>query len=492
MKQHGAGILLHITSLPNQYPIGDLGPCAYQFADFVAKAGQSWWQMLPVNTSGNFSPYQPLSAFGGDPLLLSPDHLVEQGLLKQTDLPTSSDRYSEKVNFQRAQKLKIKLLHKAFKNFESKNDSAQIATFESFIQTEKSWLDDLVLFQAIKDNEGSSDWTLWDSDLSRRVPAALVQARKDYASEIRYYQFLQWLFALQWQALRAYCNKKGIGLIGDIPLFVAHESADVWAHPEIFKLNSKGRPTVVAGVPPDYFSNKGQLWGVPVYRWDVLKKQNYAWWLQRLQINLQRFDMLRLDHFIGFIRTYEISAKARTARKGVYHHAAGLPFFKCVFKKFGVLPFIADDLGNITPEVEKLRDQFNMDGMKILQFELENSLQTGKPVKSFPIKTVAYTGTHDNDTSRGWFQKLTAKQRKKLCVELDSTNENFNWTMIKMVLKSRAALAIIPLQDFLNLGSKARMNVPGEAFGNWGWRYKKNLVTDALAAKMRKLTQLCR
>jgi 4-alpha-glucanotransferase len=494
MLQRSAGILLHLSSLPNRFPIGDLGPAATVFVDFMRKSGLRWWQMLPVGPTGeDNSPYQPASAFGGNPLLLSLERLVEQGFLDKKDIVKSAINNEDKVNYRNARHFKIKLLKKAFKNFENKNQALLTSELDAFARAEAAWLDDLALFSAIQENEGTADWTRWEPELRTRKAHAMLHAKKYFAKDIRYYQFVQWQFALQWKAFWAYCNAKGVGLIGDLPLFVAHQSADVWANPEIFKLDAKGRSKVVAGVPPDYFSRTGQIWHMPVYRWDVLKKQHYAWWIQRLQINLQRFDILRLDHFIGLIRHYEIPAQAKTAIKGKYHSTAGVPFFKAVYKALGALPFIAEDLGVVTRKVENLRKRFKLPGTKVLQFELEATLQAEKPPPhNFPIKSVIYTGTHDNDTSKGWYLKRTAAQRKTLCAQLHTSNRDFSWAMVSTALSAKSEIAIIPLQDILGLGSKARMNVPGTSKENWQWRFKKNVLTPDLAQKIRKLTRACK
>jgi 4-alpha-glucanotransferase len=491
MDQKTAGILLHITSLSNHHFIGDLGPAANVFVDFMSQSNQRWWQMLPIGPTGkDNSPYQTTSAFAGNPLLISPERLVEQGFLNSQDIEFSTSLNNGKVNYPKAIQLKHRLLKKAFKNFEKETSSDRQSELNAFARTESAWLDDFSLFSAIQNKEGTPDWTQWESKFRLRNPNTLVRAKKYLAKDIRYHQFVQWQFSIQWQTLRLYCKKNGIKLIGDVPLFVAHHSPDVWAHPDIFKLDNKGRPTVIAGVPPDCFSDTGQMWNVPVYRWDVLRAQSYSWWIERLRTVLQRFDIIRLDHFIGFIRTYEVLAGAKTAIHGQYHLGGGLSFFKTVHKALGLLPFIADDLGAITSEVEALRNQLEIPGTRVLQFELATSIETNIiPPKQYPTDSVVYTGTHDNDTTIGWYRKLPSKQRKALNKQLNTLPSEFNWAMIRTALTANSNTAIIPMQDILGLGSEARMNVPGKMKDNWQWRMKKNVLTKMLTQKMKKLTQ---
>jgi 4-alpha-glucanotransferase len=491
MNQRASGILLHPTSLSNPYPIGDLGPAATAFADFLVQSGQRWWQMLPIGQGGeNNSPYQSLSAFGGNPLLVSPDRLVEQGLLDRQDIELPISGGEGKVNYPAAARLKLRWLKKAFEHFKKSRHGSRQSELDEFARTESFWLEDSSLFSAIQEKEGTSDWTRWNQELRTRQPDAVVRAQKYFAKDIRYHQFVQWQFSVQWKELKAYCTSKGIRLIGDIPLFVAHQSADVWAHPELFKLNADGNPTVVAGVPPDYFSKTGQLWGVPVYRWEALQEQNYNWWIERLRTAFRRFDVNRLDHFIGFVLTYEVSAQAKTAMDGQYQPGGGASFFEAARDVLGLLPLVADDLGDRTPEVVALLDQLQIPGTRVLQFEFGSNLETNSVLtEQHPVRSVVYTGTHDNDTTAGWYRKLPSRQRKALRKQLGANNREVVWAMINAALASQADTAIIPVQDLLELGSEARMNFPGIAKGNWRWRLKDGALTQELAQRLRSVTE---
>ena len=490
MNQRASGILLHPTSLANAYPIGDLGPAATAFVDFLVESGQHWWQMLPIGpTGGENSPYQSPSAFAGNPLLVSPDRLVEQGLLSRQEIGLPISVVDGNVNYPEAARWKMALLKKAFEHFGEQKHFGRQSEFDAFSKAESYWLEDFSLFSAIQRKEGTADWTRWQPDLRTRLPDAVIRAQKYFADDIRYHEFVQWQFAVQWKELRTYCVSKGVQLIGDIPLFVAHHSANVWAHPELFKLNADGNPAVVAGVPPDYFSKTGQLWGLPVYRWEALQAANYRWWIERLRTAFGRFDVNRLDHFIGFVRTYEVSAQARTAVKGEYQPGGGASFFQAVRASLGSLPLIADDLGATSPEVVALLDQFQIPGTRVLQFEFGSELPANSdPPTPHPLTTVVYTGTHDNDTTAGWYRKLPGMQRKALQKKLGATNREIVWAMIRAALASPANTAIIPAQDLLELGSEARMNFPGIAKGNWGWRLKDGALTRELAQRLRCLT----
>ncbi len=493
MKQRASGILLHPTSLSNPYPIGDLGPAAIAFADFMAQSGQRWWQMLPIGPAGEEnSPYQSLSAFAGNPLLVSPDRLVEQGLLGHQDIGLPISGGEGKVNYPAAARLKLGCMEKSFEHFEKNRHNGGQSEFDAFAHAESFWLEDFSLFSAIQRKEGTSDWTRWNQELRTRQPDAVIRARKYFANDIRYHQFVQWVFSVQWKELRSYCTSKGIRLIGDIPLFVAHQSPDVWAHPGLFKLDADGNPTVVAGVPPDYFSKTGQVWGVPLYRWEALQEQNYSWWIERLRTAFGRFDVKRLDHFIGFVRTYEVPAQAETAVTGQYEPGGGVSFFKAACDAFGLLPLIADDLGATTPEVAALRDRFQIPGTRVLQFEFGSSLETNSvPPEQYPVNSVVYTGTHDNDTTAGWYRKLSSTQRNALQKQLGANDQEVIWAVIREALASQADTAIIPVQDLLELGSEARMNFPGIAEGNWRWRLKDGALTQELTQKLRSLAIEC-
>jgi len=490
MNQRSSGILLHPSSLFNAYPIGDLGPSANAFVDFLFTSGQRRWQMLPIGpTCEDNSPYQSPSAFAGNPLLLSLDRLAEQGLLNREEIGLPASEKAGSVNFPEAARWKTALLKKAFEHFGEQKHVGRQSDLDAFLVDESYWLGDFSLFSAIRESEGTSDWTRWQPELRMRQPDAMTRAQKRFADDIRFHEFVQWQFSEQWKELKAYCTAKGIRLIGDIPLFVAHQSADVWAHPELFKLNAAGNPTVVAGVPPDYFSKTGQLWGLPVYHWEALQAQNYRWWIERLRTAFGRFDINRLDHFIGFVRTYEVSAQAKTALKGKYLPGGGAAFFKGIHKVLGPLAFIADDLGDTTPEVVALLNQFQIPGTRVLQFEFGSNLQnSSNPPAPHPLETVVYTGTHDNDTTAGWFENLTSAQREILQQLLRAKEGGIVWAMIRAALASAANTAIVPAQDLLELGSEARMNLPGIAKGNWGWRIQTGVLTEKLAQRLRSLT----
>ena len=493
MNQRDSGILLHPTSLSNAYPIGDLGPAANAFVDFLFASGQRWWQMLPISpTGGEHSPYQSLSAFAGNPLLVSPERLMEQELLSRQEIGPPVSGIAGKVNFPEAGRWKTALLKKAYEHFGEKRHGGRQSEFDAFARAESFWLEDFSLFSAIQEKEGTSDWTRWKKELRTRQPDAVVRAQKRFTDNIRYHEFVQWQFFVQWKELKAYCTLKEIRLIGDIPLFVAHQSADVWAHPELFKLNADGNPTVIAGVPPDCFSKTGQLWGLPVYRWEALHAEGYRWWIERLRTAFGRFDVNRLDHFIGFVRTYEVSARAKTALNGKYLPGGGEVFFNAIREALGSLTFIADDLGATSPDVVTLLDQFQIPGTRVLQFEFGSDLQTNSnPPAPHPLKSVVYTGTHDNDTTAGWYEKLPGTQREALQKKLGVSDREIVWAMIRAALASPANTAIIPAQDLLELGSEARMNFPGIAKGNWSWRLKDGALTRKLAQRLRSLTMEC-
>jgi len=477
IDQRSSGVLLHLTSLYNPYALGDLGPQAHAFADFLSESGQRWWQMLPIGPTGQEnSPYQSMSAFGGNPLLVSPDRLVERGFLERADA---------------AQGFKSRFLKKAFENFGNRRNRPEQAELEEFIRAQSYWLEDFSLFLAIREKEETSDWTKWDQGLRIRNPDAIMRAQKYFADEIRYHKFVQWQFSAQFAELKAYCTSKGIGLIGDVPHFVSHQSADVWAHPGLFKLDAGGNPIVVAGVPPDYFSKTGQVWGNPVYCWEKMAAENYSWWVQRLQTAFSRFDANRLDHFIGFVRFYEVSAQAQTAVDGQYQIGPGASFLQAVRKVLGPVPLIADDLGVRTSEVEALMEQFQIPGSKVLQFEFGSKLDDNSELsKQHPVRSVVYTGTHDNDTTEGWYRKLPNPQQKALQRMLGVDSQDIVWAMIRDAFASRADLAIVPVQDLLDLPSEARMNFPGIVKGNWQWRLKKGELSQQLSQRLRSITLL--
>jgi 4-alpha-glucanotransferase len=490
-----SGILLHPSSLPGKFGIGDLGPEAHGFVDNLAETGQRWWQVLPLGPTGGMnSPYQSHSSFAGNPLLISPEAMVERGWLDRRELTRLPRLPADQVDFKAVRKLKNDLLRKAFRRF-----PADDPEFQAFLVAARHWLDDYALFVALKEAGADEPWFRWAPALVARNPDALARARVRLASEIRYYQFVQFAFETQMQSLRRRCAEKGVKLIGDIPIFVAHDSADVWARPELFSLDKKGRPTVQAGVPPDLFSQTGQLWGNPLYRWEVHQAEEFSWWIERLTSLWRWVDLIRIDHFRGFEAYWEVPGKATTAANGRWVNGPGSVFFRALQQHFADLPLIAEDLGVITPAVEALRDEFDLPGMRVLQFGFSTSPGEEKylPHRFIP-HCIAYTGTHDNDTSRGWLDSAkvqTTQSMEEIQAErayalryLGTTGEQFHWDMIRLAFSSVADVAIVPMQDILGLGSEARMNVPGKAEGNWDWRYRAEQFTAGIRDRLADLT----
>jgi 4-alpha-glucanotransferase len=497
-----SGILLHPTSLPGRFGIGDLGPSAYAFADFLDAGGQSLWQVLPLGPTGyGDSPYACYSAFAGNTLLISPEQLAEDGLLSKDDVDNRPQFSSDRVDFEAAHKYKDSILSKAFANF--KRDSAQdvSAAFEEFCRSNVSWLDDYALFRALKDTQGGVAWNEWEPTLLRREPEALRNSRKEFNKQIEAQKFYQFLFFRQWAALKSYCNQLGIKLIGDIPIFVAHDSADVWTNPEQFKLNEDGSPVVVAGVPPDYFSATGQLWGNPLYNWDRMRQDGFRWWIDRVHATLQTVDILRIDHFRGFAACWEIPGGDKTAERGLWVEAPGRELFNAIREALGQLPIIAEDLGVITPDVEALRDDFGFPGMRILQFAFSSDTKNIDLPHNYHRNVVVYSGTHDNDTAVGWFSSVPGtgstrnaeqiEREREFCLKyLNTDGKEIHWDFIRTVLASVANTAIVPLQDLLGLGTEARMNLPNSTEENWAWRFNPAALTSELAKRLRTLTEL--
>jgi 4-alpha-glucanotransferase len=478
-----------------------MGSAAYEFADFLTAAGQKLWQVLPLNPTGyGDSPYQCFSAFAGNPLLLSLERLRDAGILQASDLaqvpafPEDSVDYGAVIEFKRG------VLRRAAQVFLADAARADRAAFERFCQS-APWLDDYALFMALKDQHRLEMWTRWDAPLRRREPETLRERSRKLAPELEAHKYWQFEFFRQWQQLKDYCRERGIRIMGDVPIYVAHDSADVWAHPELFHLDEQGAPAVVSGVPPDYFSADGQLWGNPIYRWDVLAANGYRWWIDRFRATLGLFDMVRLDHFRGFEAYWEVPAGASTAAHGRWIKGPGENFLSALQNAFGELPIVAENLGVITPAVEKLRQQFGLPGMSLLQFAFGNDPQgpSFRP-HNYARDLAAYTGGHDNDTTVGWWsssgagdsirspedvRKEHAFARSYLGLE-DGTE--IHWAMIRAVLASVADVAIVPLQDVLGLGSQARMNLPGRVSGNWKWRYRPGALTDHLSGRLRALS----
>lgn len=497
-----SGILLHPTSLPGRYGIGDFGREAYAFADFLHSAGQKVWQVLPLNPTGyGDSPYQCFSAFAGNPLLIDLEALVGQKLLDRTDLDSVSVFPDKQVNFGAVISSKLPLLNKAARRFAERACKEHREAFATFVEDNSDWLDDVALFMAAKDTHGGVAWTLWSPELVRRDPAGLEKWRKKLADDIAAIKFCQFEFFRQWHALKAYCNRHGIRILGDVPIYVAHDSADVWACPEVFHLDESGYPTKVAGVPPDYYSNTGQLWGNPIYRWDLLKQTGYSWWINRFRAALAMYDVVRLDHFRGFEAYWEIPAGETTAINGRWMKGPGAALFEALEQALGPLPVIAENLGVITPEVEGLRNQFGFPGMAVLQFAfgIDSQAPTFRPHR-YERNLVAYTAGHDNDTTCGWWTGGTgASVRTVEDVEREHSlaraylgfeDEPINWVLIRHVMMSVADIAMTTMQDVLGLGSEARMNLPGSFGNNWKWRFTAEQATPGHVARLREFSEL--
>jgi 4-alpha-glucanotransferase len=494
MSKRGSGILLHLTSLPSPFGIGDLGPWAYQFVNFLADAKQKYWQCLPLNpTEIEYfnSPYHSTSAFACNPLLISPDLMLQEGLLNPQDLEPLPAFSDAQVDFRSVIEFKARLFAKAYDHFRKNPPSDE---FMRFCQEEASWLDDFALFMALKSRYGGKAWSDWPPDVRDRHTEALQSAKRDLKDRIENERFLQYLFFRQWMALKGFCNQKGISIIGDMPIYVVHDSVDVWVHPSLFHLDHGKKPSAVAGVPPDYFSETGQLWGNPVYRWDVLKETRYEWWVDRVHHNVKLFDLVRVDHFRGFMAYWEIPATEKTAIRGKWVRAPGKDFFQSLSERFPSLPIIAEDLGTITEDVWEAMDHFGFPGMKVLLFAFGEDLPTNPYAPHNHVKNcVVYTGTHDNNTAKGWYQKETSQEdrsRMSRYLGREVTAENVHCEMIRLAMMSVADTAVVPMQDLLGLGEEARMNQPARKMGNWGWRLLPQLLTVAVKKRLLEMTEI--
>jgi 4-alpha-glucanotransferase len=486
-----SGILLHPSSFPSRFGIGDLGLEAYGFIDFLKNSHQQYWQVLPLGPTGyGNSPYMCYSAMAGNYFLISPDKLLEEGLLTEADLADLPDFSADKVDFNEVIPVKVNLLIKACENFTTKANSTQKQAFAKFCDDKGYWLDNYALFMAIKDAQNGKSWHNWQPELAKREPAALGKIEQELKEEIFYYKFVQYEFFRQWTELKKYANENGVDIIGDIPIYVAHDSADVWANPDIFALDEEtGEVALMAGVPPDYFSATGQLWGNPVYNWEELQKQDFKWWILRFEAMLDYVDIIRIDHFRGFEAYWAVPQGEETAMNGEWVEAPGVALFEAIRESLGKLPVLAEDLGIITPEVEALRDQFEFPGMKVLQFAFGSD--PGNPFLPFNYtrNAVVYTGTHDNDTTVGWFNAGNDYEKQNLLLYLGCVSpDGIHWDLIRLALSSIANQAIIPLQDVLGLGTDARMNFPSTAEGNWEWRYRVDVLTQELGDRLKTLT----
>ncbi|MGH9522936.1 MAG: 4-alpha-glucanotransferase [Terriglobales bacterium] len=497
-----SGILLHPTSLPGRYGIGDLGAGARRFADFLHSAGQRIWQVLPLHPTGfGDSPYQCFSAFAGNPLLISLEELRDRGYLAPADLDDAPEFSADEVDFARVIPFRTVLLRKAPERFFACASEDDRREYERFCGVNSTWLDDFALFMAAKEAHGLRAWTEWEAGLAHREPTLLHAWRERLRGEIQVHRFWQFEFDRQWRALKGYCGERGIRIMGDLPIYVAHDSAEVWSHPELFHLDQDGRQLRQAGVPPDYFSATGQLWGNPIYRWDRMRESGYRWWTERFRAELAAFDILRLDHFRGFEAYWEVNAGETTAMNGRWVKGPGAELFRHLTRELGELPIVAENLGVITPEVEAIRAEFSYPGMALLQFAFGNDPQAPSfQPHNYPRNLVAYTGGHDNDTVEGWWTggvgdstRSEDDVRREHAVAreyLGCGDDPMHVVMVREVMRSVADTAIVPLQDVLGLGSEARMNTPATMGGNWRWRYSPNALTAQIAARLRRWAEI--
>jgi len=491
----GGGVLMHLTSLPGGCGIGDLGPPAWRFLDFLEKAGQKYWQILPFSPTDacfDHSPYMGFSAFAGNPLLISPELLTIDGLLDQSDLSECSSFDDGPVDYGRASRYKTSLLKKAFDRF---RQASMAAEFDEFQARNAGWLEDYCLFMALKSGFGNQDWSHWPDDIRRRETSAVERWRKKLEIKISFHRFVEFSFHRQWEQLRARAKSKGIRIIGDLPIYVGYDGAEVWVNPGLFRLDPVTlRPEVVAGVPPDYFSETGQRWGNPLYRWtEENGKPNeavYEWWAMRLGTLLEKVDIVRLDHFRGVEAYWEIPAEEETAVKGRWVKGPGAELFAYLGRKLGSLPIIAEDLGLITPEVEELRDSLKLPGMKVLHFAFDSGPDNPYlPANYDSDNCVVYTGTHDNNNTEGWFAELPKKMQNRVMKYIEcEKGEAIHWCLARTAFASRAKVAVLPMQDIMGLSGGSRMNSPGSSKGNWRWRCPPDALSDRLAARLAALT----
>jgi len=486
MKQRAAGVFLHPTSLPSPFGIGDLGQDAIRWLDLLRRFDHTYWQVCPLSPTGfGNSPYQSLSSFAGNPLLVSPARLMEDGLLTQADLDSYPRFPEHRVDFGAVFEAKDRLFRTAFTRFE---DSG---AFRTFCSRERYWLEDYAQFRVLKDLHGGRSWTEWADEYRLRRQKSMRQLSKTHAEALRYHKFLQYLFHRQWETIRAHAHAAGIRIIGDIPCYVSLDSADTWASRELFEFDSQCRPLRVAGVPPDYFSANGQLWGNPLYRWDAMEADGYAWWIARLKITLERLDLVRVDHFRGFESYWAVPADSPTAVEGEWVKGPGIKFFKAIRRALGALPLIAEDLGLITDEVVALRDAAGLPGMKVLQFAFDGNLDNPYLPYNVVADSVIYTGTHDNDTTVGWFTNAPESDKQQVCAYLDCRGEEFWAPFLRMAYAAPSRLAITPLQDVLALGSEHRLNTPGTSEGNWQWRFCWNMIREDHFAMLQHFAAVC-
>lgn len=493
-----AGILAHPTSFPGHYGIGDLGWGAYAFVDFLERSGMNLWQVLPLGHTGfGDSPYQPFSSFAGQPLIISLDELRTAGLLWDEDFWGMPQWDACRIEYGQLIEFKTGLLKRAFERFQNPDINDAYSTSEEFLKAyeqfgrDSDWLDDYALFMAGKDYFDGAPWYLWEDSLKKPTEKHKAEWMEKLANEVEYYRFIQYLFYRQWTALRHYANDKGIKIVGDVPIFVAWDSVDVWSHKKLFDMDAKGYPKTVAGVPPDYFSEKGQLWGNPLYKWNEHTKTGYEWWISRIRHQLELTDFLRIDHFRGFDKFWAVPYGDENALNGKWKKAPGADFFTQLQKVLGEhMPIIAEDLGEIDQSAVDLRDRFGFPGMKILQFAFENPNENSFLPHNYIRNCVCYTGTHDNDTTVGWYQKCYESSRDKFRRYYSTDGRDVNWTLIRSCLSSVANMAIIPMQDVLGLDSWARLNTPGVGEGNWAWRFRQDEMSAQIEQRLFEMASL--
>ena len=488
-----SGILLHPTSLPGQFGIGDLGQYAYEFVDFLEETQQTLWQILPLGPTGHGnSPYMSYSAMAGNPMLISLNKVQEEGLLHVDELTPSQVFSVDTVDYDQVSDFKLSLLWKAAARFKQAASEETKAAFSQFRVEHAGWLDDYALFMALKGANGGMPWSEWDDCVAGRDADALNRARVDLAADIFFHEYMQFEFYRQWWAIKTYANERGIQIVGDMPIYVAHDSADVWAYPQKFMLDPETRnPSQMAGVPPDYFSETGQLWGNPTYNWEVMKADGFDWWMRRIQSLLSFVDLIRIDHFRGFEAFWAVPQGHDTAMYGEWIKAPGVEFFEKVEADLGQLPFLAEDLGLIDDEVEALRDRFDFPGMKILQFAFGSDHLNPYLPYNISQNSLIYTGTHDNDTTVGWYEKAPEPEKRRIATYIGAFDPiSVHWSIIRLGMSSIANQAIVPMQDILGLGSQARMNTPGVGEGNWGWRYSEAMLTPTIKTYLKELTEL--
>ncbi len=489
--KRSSGILLHPTCLPGPYGIGDIGSNAHRWIDFLSSSGCGLWQILPLGPTGyGDSPYQCFSSFAGNPFLISPDALLSDDLLHPDDLVDRPAFPNDHVDFGELIPWKLGLLDRSFIRFQHSHSARLKTAMEEFRVKQSVWLDDFALFMALKEIHGGQPWHTWEEPLRNRHPEALLQVRKKFEVAIQRQIYRQFIFFRQWSQLLTHAHEKHIQIIGDIPIFVAHDSADVWSNPQLFHLDKSGKPTFVAGVPPDYFAPTGQLWGNPLYRWEIHARDGYAWWVERIKVTLALVDIIRIDHFRGFAGYWEVPGDAKTAEIGRWVPGPGKDFFQRIKDTLGDLPIIAEDLGVITPDVEDLRDSFDLPGMRILQFGFDSTPSDPFLPHNYPVNCIVYTGTHDNDTALGWYNRVLEKDKTFYRSYMNRDGSDFSWDLIRGVWSSVAIFGLAPMQDFLNLGNEARMNYPGNPSGNWTWRMPKDAQSLVLQEKIMELNYL--